>query len=193
MSQLSRAIYESFNIAEDFAEEIAETADESVENYEEKPMDESLVTEGTMWDKVKAHLGNMKNESLTEDVGEYTDREKAAISKALDDFFELAVRQDIPPNIAKKQVLGENMQESLTEAKEKPGYKYNSREGYDPEAHMKHVCEKYRKAAEFGLDEPLTEEKLKYEDWRIQNIAMGASIPSAKLKEALLEEFKNED
>lgn len=190
MSQLSRAIYESFNIAEDFAEEIAETADESVENYAEKPMEESLITEGTMWDKVEAHLGNMKNESLTEDVGgKYS---VAEIEKALDEFYELVFRQDTPPQKAKSQILGIDVQESLKES-QKPGYRFNSREKYDPKEYMKYVCEKYRKAADFGMDEQLTEEKLKYEDWRIQNIAMGASIPSARLKEALLEEFKNED
>ena len=178
MGLLTSAIYESFNIEEDFAEEVAETADKSVEeNKEEENLDENLneAAGNTIWDKIAPALQESLNESS--DIG-----------KAIDEYQEL-LRQDIPPAKAKAIVTGEEeeIQESLKESKE------NKPNKYDPKAYMQKVVERYKKEAKFPLDEQLTEEKLKNEGWRIKNVAMKAAVPSAALREALLEGTKNED
>lgn len=176
MSQLTKALYESFHIDEDFAEEVAEVADNSVEDNKDN-IDESL--NESIWDKVAPLL----EESATL-------KESSEIGKAIDEYQKL-LRQDIPPAKARAIVTGEKeeVQESLNESSQVKK-EMTVKEKYDPKSYMKKVCEKYRTEAKFGLDEELTEEKLKNEDWRIKNVAMRASIPSSKLKEALLENVK---
>lgn len=154
MGILSTAIYESFQLDEDFQDEVLDSLEEtgSLEEVNEEPIEESLITESS-----------------------------SDISKAIDEYQEL-LRQDIPPAKAKSMVTGEEeVKESLTESR-----KMNTKSKYDPEVYMRKVVEQYRKAAKFSLDEELTEEKLKNEDWRIKNIAMRAAVPSSALREALL-------
>lgn len=186
MGKLSKAIYESFNIEEDFAEEVAEIADDSVEQAEQQETVEESLTEGTLWDKIAPALQEEMNESLNESAD-------TSIEQALDRFYDLTQNKDIPPKKAKAMILGkEEMSESLTESKLNDS-KMSYKEKYDPKNHMKKVVERYIKEANFPKDTKFTEEMLKNEGWRIKNVAMKAAVPSSALKEALLEGINNEN
>lgn len=221
MGNLSQAIYESFNIDEDFAEEVAETADESVEEMNEsiddpfeKPSDDTVwdkvkddvtesLTEGSIWDKIAPALQENVNESLWDEIIEKVpdlneslneSQETSDISRALDQFYDLTNNQDIPPKRAKAMILGEeSMQESLKESNLREAAPVSYKEKYDPNKHMQKVVEKYMKEARWPADTKFTEDMLKNEDWRIKNVAMRGAVPSSALKEALLEGIKNED
>lgn len=174
MGMITDALYESFGIIEeDFKDEVLDSAEESIKKNEY--IDEAIGT--SIWDKIKDYI----NESLINESS------SGSIEKAIEQYQDL-LRQDIPPEKAKAMVVGKEkeqegeIQESLTESKRIMDVKTK----YDPDAYMKKVVEQYRKAAKFSLEEELTEEKLKNEDWRIKNIAMRAAIPSSALREALL-------
>lgn len=204
MGRLSKAIYESFNIEDNFAEEVAQVADGSVEKAKQIEQQENIeesLTEGTLWDKIAPALQEEMNESLWDDIVKavpdlnesLNESADTSIEQALDKFYDLTQNKDIPPKRAKAMILGqEEMVESLTEAKLNSSKK-TYKEKYDPKRHMKKVVERYIKEAHFPKDTQFTKEMLKNEDWRIKNVAMKAAVPSSALKEALLEGIKNED
>lgn len=180
MGVLTTALYESFNMEEDFQDEVLDSLEDNgslQEDCNKENMDESL--NESVWDMIAPALDI--NESLNEST---------EIENAIDKYQEL-LRKDIPPARAKAMVTGkEEVQESLNESAE---IKESADNKYDPKAYMKRVVERFKKEAKFPLDEQLTEEKLKNEGWRIKNVAMKAAIPSSALKEALLEGSKNEN
>lgn len=182
MGILSKALYESFALEEDFQDEVLDSLEDngSLEECVDTDIEESLNEDMSIWDKIAPAL------NLEESLNESTDIEKAI------DEYQALLRKDIPPAKAKAMIVGkeEEIQESLNESTSKPK---TVADKYDPKAYMQKVVERYRKAAKFSLDEELTEEKLKNEGWRIKNIAMKAAVPSSALKEALLEGNKNEN
>jgi hypothetical protein len=113
------------------------------------------------------------------------------ISNAIDKYYSL-LRKDIPPVKAKAIVMGEE-EEEIQEALTESNNIMDNKSKYDPEIYMQKVVEQYKRAAKIPLDEELTEEKLKHEDWRIKSIAMRSAVPSADLKKALLKRKINED
>lgn len=181
MGFLTEELHKSFNMYEGFQDEVLDSAEQSLKDYENDNLDieESLKEEVSLWDRVEDYL----DESLI--------TESSDIEKAIDKYQEL-LRQDIPPAKAKAIVTGkeEEVQESLTESND---VNTDKKCKYDPNSYLKKVAEQYRKAANFSLDEELTEDKLKNEYWRIQNIAMKAAVPSSALKEMLLKGNLNED
>lgn len=174
MGILNTAIYESFNMEEDFSDEVLASAEESIKDN--KYLEETISTD-PIWSEVESQI--MMTESSDMDI-----------SNAIDKYYSL-LRKDIPPVKAKAIVMGEEeeIQESLTESNNI----MDNKSKYDPETYMQKVVEQYKRAAKIPLDEELTEEKLKHEDWRIKNIAMRSAVPSADLKKALLKRKINED
>lgn len=178
MGILNDAIYESFNMEEDFSNEVLASAEESIKDN--KYIEES-VSGNSIWDIIEPEI---MNESIITEASDVT------ISNAIDKYYSL-LRKDIPPVKAKAIVMGEEeeIQESLTESNNI----MDNKSKYDPEIYMQKVVEQYKRDAKIPLDEELTEEKLKHEDWRIKNIAMRSAVPSADLKKALLKRKINED
>lgn len=196
MGILNTAIYESFNMEEDFSDEVLASAEESIKDNEyieesvggnsiwdivEPQVQSSKSSGGSTWDILEPQI---TNESIITEASDMT------ISNAIDKYYSL-LRKDIPPVKAKAIVMGEEeeIQESLTESNNI----MDNKSKYDPEIYMQKVVEQYKRAAKIPLDEELTEEKLKYEDWRIKSIAMRSAVPSADLKKALLKRKINED
>ena len=57
----------------------------------------------------------------------------------------------------------------------------------EKEERMKRYVESFRKQAGFTLTEELTEDKIKYKDYIIKHIAVLNSVPSAQLREEILQ------
>lgn len=146
-------------------------------------MEESLMTE-SIWDKIAPALGAVGNR---EELGESLITEAPDnLPAILDRFYDLMMKQDLGPAEAKKRILGEvGMNESLQESKE-PELSRKEKQTKRKADYMESICKQFRESARFGLDEELTEEKLKYEGWRIKDLAARKGIPSADIREALL-------
>ena len=177
MSSISEALYESFQyVDEDFTQEILDSL-EDTDSLQES-------AEENLWDKLEPVL------EKTSPVNESLLKEDMTIDQALDEFHELMIKQDVPPKEAKARVLKDLGKEpAITESmelKEEKTLTRKERLAKKKSDRMKAVCEEFRKSANFFLDEELTEDKLKYEGWRIKNLALRTGIPSAKIKEALL-------
>ena len=177
MSSISEALYESFQyVDEDFTQEILDSL-EDTDSLQES-------AEENLWDKLEPVL------EKTPPVNESLLKEDMTIDQALDEFYELMIKQDVPPKEAKARVLKDLGKEpAITESmelKEEKTLTRKERLAKQKSDRMKAICEEFRKSANFFLDEELTEDKLKYEEWRIKNLALRTGIPSAKIKEALL-------
>ena len=187
MGRLSTALYESFNLVDDFQDEILDSLEETGALEEEPIVNESLVNE-SIWDRVAPDLGIGREEGLEESL--HINESNENLSQILDQFYDLMIKQDLGPIEAKKRILQDvNMNESLQEQKQ-PELSRSERRAKRKTDYMESICEEFRKAADFGLNEELTEEKLKYEGWRIQNLAIRKGVPSADIKEALLKGIK---
>lgn len=82
--------------------------------------------------------------------------------------------------------------ESLEEGEKKMSEPKKYR-GWDPDEHLKKVCEYYRKWAGFGEDEVLTEEMLKNEDWRLKRVSALKNTPVKKIKAELLKQKDSDE
>ena len=194
MGLITTAIYESLNMDEDFQDEILDSLEETDSLQEEV----SLKEERTAWDiltnampeLLKESAGSLKESLLKEDID---------VEGVIDEFYDLMM-QDIRPNRAKKMVLqnfGKDSTTTLAEsmdmkesASEEKSLSREERRAKRKSDYMKSVCEEFRKSADFFLDEQLDDEKLKYEGWRIKNLAVRKGIPHEDIREALLKENK---
>ena len=189
----TRALLESFDIEEGLQDEVLDSLEETgsleesvadtvIENNPDL-MEESLMTE-SIWDKIAPALGAVGDR---EELGESLITEAPDnLPAILDRFYDLMMKQDLGPAEAKKRILGEvGMNESLQESKE-PELSRKEKQAKRKADYMESICKQFRESARFGLDDELTEEKLKYEGWRIKDLAARKGIPSADIKEALL-------
>lgn len=177
MSSISEALYESFQyVDEDFTQEILDSLEDTGSLQES--------AKENLWDKLAPIL------EKTPQVNESLLKEDMTIDQALDEFYELMIKQDVPPKEAKARVLKDMGREpAITESMELKEDKPLTREERMAKRktdYMQGICEEFRKSAGFFLDEELDEDKLKYEEWRIKNLAVRKGVPSADIKEALL-------
>lgn len=151
-------------------------------------VDKKVLNEGIASDIANANISAGEVEDML-DTGEI----EKTTEEAIDEFYEL-IRKDVPYEEAKNMVLGKensDLQESLLKEEGEKKMSEPKKRGWDPDEHLKKVCEYYRNWAGFGKDEVLTEEMLQYEDWRLKRVSALKNTPVKKIKEELLKQNKD--